>query len=451
MCGIFGIFGTPDAAHLIAIGLRVQQHRGQDACGITVFEEGDDFHTIRKLGLVNFAGEEFGQLTGTSGVGHVRYPTSGKKKRSMWRVQPFFKKTMFGGLAIAHNGNFPNADALREEVLQKGATLQTSVDTEILFPLMTMSTGVTLEERLVNGLKRVRGAYSLVILTEQSLIGIRDPFGFRPMVLGERSGAFILASETCAIEKVGAHFIRDILPGEMVVITKEGIESTFPFSKQPTRHCIFEVGVYFSAPQSVVDGLSTYSVRKKVGMRLAQESLVSADVIVPIPDSGIPAALGFSQESGIPFEMGVIRDRYFQGRTFILPTEDSRQSGVKEKHLPNRAVLEGRRVILVDDSLVRGNTLKRIVQMVRESKALDVHVRIASPPVTHPCVYGIDTPSKEGLLASRMSVEEMRVFLGADSLAFVSLEGLHEAVGGEDSPACTRFCNACFTGNYPER
>lgn len=449
MCGIFGIFGTPDAAHLIAIGLRVQQHRGQDACGITVFEEGDDFHTIRKLGLVNFTEEEFGQLSGTFGVGHVRYPTSGKKKRSMWRVQPFFKKTMFGGLAIAHNGNFPNADELREEVLRKGATLQTSVDTEILFPLMTMSAGDTLKERLINGLKRVRGAYSLVILTEQSLIGIRDPFGFRPLVLGERGGAFVLASETCALEKVGAQFVRDILPGEMVVISKEGIESTFPFHVQPTRHCIFEVGVYFSAPQSVVDGLSTYSVRKKVGIRLAQESLVSADVIVPIPDSGIPAALGYSQESGIPFEMGIVRDRYFQGRTFILPTEASRESGVKEKHLPNRMVLAGKRVVLVDDSIVRGNTLRRIVQMVRESGALEVHLRIASPPVTDPCVYGIDTPSKEGLLASHMSAEEMRVFLDADSLAFVSLSGLHSAV--DESGSSTKFCNACFTGNYPER
>lgn len=449
MCGIFGIFGTPDAARLTADGNRVQQHRGQDGCGITVYEEGNDFHTIRKLGLVNFTEEEFGQLVGTSAVGHVRYPTSGKKKRSMWRVQPFYKKTLFGGLAIAHNGNFPNADELREEVLQKGATLQTSVDTEILFPLITTSTGDTLKERLVNGLKRVRGAYSLVILTEKNLIGIRDPFGFRPLVLGERSGAFILASETCALEKVGARFIRDILSGEMVVIGKEGVESSFPFSKQPIRRCIFE-HVYFSAPQSVFDGLSTYAVRKEIGRQLAKESFISADVIVPIPDSGIPAALGYSQESGIPFELGVVRDRYFQGRTFILPTEASRQNGVKEKHLPNRPVLEGKRVVLVDDSLVRGNTLQGIVQMVRESEALEVHVRIASPPVTHPCVYGIDTPKKEGLLASHMGVEEMRVFLGADSLAFVSLEGLHHAVGGEDSPKCTRFCNTCFTGNDPE-
>lgn len=448
MCGIFGIYGAEDAAHLTTLGLRIQQHRGQESFGVTVFERDEGFHTIRKLGLVRLKDEEFAQLPGASAVGHVRYSTSGKKKRSLWRVQPFFKRTMFGGIAVSHNGNFVNADDLRKEVLEKGATLQTTVDTEVLLPLITMNEGDTLLERLANGLKRVRGSYSLAILTEQGLIGVRDPFGFRPLVLGENSGTFVLASETCALEKVGANFVRDILPGEMVMIGKDGIESSFPFSPQPTRRCIFE-HVYFSSPQSVFDGLNTYGVRKKIGMRLAEESSVSADIVVPIPDSGIPAALGYSQESGIPFEFGIIRDRYYQGRTFILPTDSLRQNGVKEKHLPNKTILQGKRVILIDDSLVRGNTMVDIVRMVRESGASEIHVRIASPPTTHPCVYGIDTPKKEKLLASRMSMEEMRAHLNADSLAFVSLEGLHNAVG-EAKGAPTSFCNACFTGAYPE-
>jgi amidophosphoribosyltransferase len=450
MCGIIGISGTSDAARLTALGLKVLQHRGQESHGITVFGNDEEFHTIRKLGLVELNEDEFLHLSGLSAVGHVRYSTSGAKRHSLWRVQPFFKKTKFGGVAISHNGNFTNADDLREQVLQKGATLQTSVDTEVLFPMISFTFGESFEECLVSALSTVRGSYALVVLTDTKLLGIRDPYGFRPLVLGKLcGGAYVLASETCALEKIGADFIRDIAPGEMVVIENSTlVKSSFPFQKRPARMCIFE-HVYFSAPQSVFDNRSAYVVRKNTGIILAKESSVSADVVVPIPDSGVPAALGYSQESGTPFDLGIIRDRYFQGRTFILSNQISRTNGVNEKHLPNKVVFAGKRVVLVDDSLVRGNTLAGIVKRIRACGALEVHIRIASPPVTHPCLYGIDTPKKEGLLASSFDLEGMRLFLKADSLAFVSLQGLRDAA--EDFSEEGSFCNACFTGNYPER
>lgn len=453
MCGIFGIFGTPDAAHLVATGLLDLQHRGQEFYGIVTNEGGDEhFHSYRDRGLVDFKQSTFERLKGDMAIGHVRYGTSGGN--SSRNAQPFVSDTKYGWVGIAHNGNLIDAEDARKILKQDDAVFQSSSDTEIILHLIIRSKRETFLECVKDALRQVRGAYSLLILTEDGqIIGARDRFGFRPLSLGDFHGCPVITSETCALPD-GATFTRDIKPGEIVIISKEGIESTSLFTDtflpRPVRHCIFEQ-IYFSRPDSEIDGLRVSRSRARIGRRLAIEAPALADIVVPVPDSGIPAAEGYSEESGLSLRHGIIRNRdYKGGRTFIQPTDALRKDGVRKKHSPNRAVLEGKRVVLVDDSIVRGNTLKTIVQMVRESGALEVHLRIASPPVTNPCVYGIDTPSKEGLLASRMSVEEMKVFLGADSLAFVSLVGLHKAVGDEDSPRCTRFCNACFTGNYPE-
>jgi len=448
-CGVFGIFGHADAGALAVLGLHALQHRGQESVGIVTYD-GTQFIAERHLGLV---GDTFGKnsihaqkLKGMNALGHVRYSTTGGT--TVRNVQPMFADLAGGGIAIAHNGNLTNAVALREELVHEGAIFQSTSDTETIIHLMARSSYRPVVDKLIDALKQVQGAYSLVALTSKKLIGVRDPWGVRPLVLGELDGAPILASETCALDIIGATFVRDIEPGEMIVITRDGTESYHPFAPQPERFCIFEY-IYFARPDSVVEGRNVYEVRKRIGEELAREAPVQADMIIPVPDSGVPAALGFANASGVPFEIGIIRNHYV-GRTFIEPSDRIRHLGVRLKHNPNRAQLQGKRVVLVDDSIVRGTTSKKIVQMVRDAGAKEVHFRIASPPTTHSCFYGVDTPNRQDLLAHRMSVEEMRQFINADSLAFISMDGLYRAMGdsGRDK-AKPQFCDACFSGDYP--
>jgi amidophosphoribosyltransferase len=353
-----------------------------------------------------------------------------------------------GGLALAHNGNLTNARQLRRQLVAEGAIFQSTSDTETIIHLAARSHYEPIVEKLIDALKRVEGAYSLVALTSKKLIGVRDPYGVRPLVLGRLDNAYILASETCALDIIGAEFVRDVAAGEMVVITKEGIESLKPFAPKPKRFCIFEY-VYFARPDSSVEGNNVYDVRKRIGAELAHEAPAAADMVIPVPDSGVPAALGFAEASGIPFELGIIRNHYV-GRTFIEPSDRIRHLGVKLKHNANRAKLKGKRIVLVDDSIVRGTTSKKIVEMVRDAGATEVHFRIASPPTTHSCFYGVDTPNKEDLLAHRMNLAGMRAFIQADSLAFISMDGLYRAVGeAKRLNAAPQFCDACFSGEYP--
>jgi amidophosphoribosyltransferase len=448
-CGVFGVFGHPDAGALTVLGLHALQHRGQEAAGIVTYD-GTQFIAERHPGLV---GDIFGKnsphaekLKGGNAVGHVRYSTTGG---SMARnIQPMFADLAGGGIAIAHNGNLTNARTIRSELVREGAIFQSTSDTEAIIHLVARSSFGPIVDRLIDALKQVEGAYSLVALTSKKLIGVRDPWGVRPLVLGDLNGAPILTSESCALDIIGAKFVRDVKPGEMVVIDRDGIKSYFPFSPQPKRFCIFEY-VYFARPDSTVEGRNVYEARKQIGAELAKESPAIADMVIPVPDSGVPAALGFASQSGLPFELGIIRNHYV-GRTFIEPTDAVRHMGVRLKHNPNRAKLQGKRVILVDDSIVRGTTSKKIVQMVRDAGATEVHFRIASPPTTDSCFYGVDTPNKEDLLAHRMNVEEMRAYINADSLAFVSMDGLYRAMGEQKRNAQKpQFCDACFSGDYP--
>ena len=448
-CGVFGIYGHEDAGALTVLGLHALQHRGQEAAGIVTFD-GSQFIAERHAGLV---GDIFGKnnnhaakLKGSFALGHNRYSTTGGSV--VRNIQPMFADLVGGGIAIAHNGNLTNARALREELVREGAIFQSTSDTEVIIHLTARSAYGPIVDRLIDALKRVEGAYSLVALTSKKLIGVRDPFGVRPLVLGELDGAPILASETCALDIIGAKFVRDVQPGEMVVATADGIESYRPFAPKPHRFCVFEY-IYFARPDSTVEGRNVYDARKNIGEELAHESPTDADMVIPVPDSGVPAALGYSQASGIPFELGIIRNHYV-GRTFIEPSDRIRHLGVRLKHNPNRAKLKGKRVVLVDDSIVRGTTSKKIVEMVRDAGATEVHFRIASPPTTHSCFYGVDTPNKEDLLAHRMSVEEMRRFINADSLAFISMDGLYRAMGAaKRNVKAPRFCDACFSGDYP--
>ncbi len=448
-CGVFGIFGHEDAGALTTLGLHALQHRGQEAAGIVTYHEGQ-FIAERHAGLV---GDIFGRssghaanLKGNYALGHNRYPTTGGSV--IRNIQPLFADLAGGGLALAHNGNLTNATLLREELVAQGAIFQSTSDTETIIHLVARSKARQLVDKLVDALNQVVGAYSLVALTAKKLIGVRDPWGVRPLVLGRLDDAYIFASETCALDIIGADFVRDVLPGEMVVVNNDGIESYFPFVKRPSRFCIFEY-VYFSRPDSVQIGRNVYDVRKSIGAELAREAPADADVIVAVPDSGVPAALGFAQESGIPFELGIIRNHYV-GRTFIEPTDRIRHMGVRLKHNPNRAMLAGKRVVLVDDSIVRGTTSKKIVEMVRDAGAREVHFRIACPPYKHSCFYGVDTPNTEDLLAHRMSIEQMREFTKADSLAFLSMDGLYRAVGEKGrNKQMPQFCDACLSGEYP--
>jgi amidophosphoribosyltransferase len=447
-CGVYGIYGQAGhAAPLIALGLHALQHRGQEAAGIITYDGA--FHAHHAMGLVgdNFSSEAtIGRLKGPLGIGHVRYSTTGDPV--MRNVQPLFADLAFGGFGLAHNGNLTNAAMLRKQLVSRGAIFQSTTDTEVILHLIATSRGGSAVDRLVEALRQVEGAYSLVCLTEKTVIGVRDPLGIRPLVLGKLGDSHVLASETCALDIIGADFVRDVQPGEMVVLDESGIHSLRPFQATQSRFCIFEY-VYFARPDSLMDGHSVYNVRKNIGRELARESHIDADLIIPVPDSGVPAAIGYAEECGVPFDLGIIRNHYV-GRTFIEPTDQIRHLGVRLKHNANRHFIEGKRVVLVDDSIVRGTTSVKIVEMVRAAGAKEVHMRISSPPTSHSCFYGIDTPEREKLLAHRYSVEEMAKYIGADSLAFISIDGLYRAVGepGRD-PKAVRYCDACFTGDYP--
>jgi len=447
-CGVFGIFGHPDAAAITALGLHALQHRGQEAAGIVSFD-GKRFHSERRLGLV---GDTFSKrdvidrLPGNVSIGHVRYSTTGET--ILRNVQPLFAELDGGGFAVCHNGNLTNALTMRRQLVRDGAMMQSTSDTEVILHLVARARRNRFVDRFIEGLRQLEGAYAFVGMTNKKLVGARDPLGIRPLVIGKLDGCPILASETCALDIIGAEYVRDVEPGEVVIFDDEGAQSHKPFPPQPARPCIFEY-IYFARPDSIVGGRHVYNVRKAMGAELARESGTAADVVVPVPDSGVPAALGFSQESGIPYELGIIRNHYV-GRTFIQPTQAIRDQGVRMKHSANRAVVSGKRIVLVDDSIVRGTTSRKIVQMMRDAGAREVHFRISSPPIKHPDYYGIDTPDAEKLLAATHDLESMRQFIGADSLAFLSVDGIYRAMGlpGRDN-ARPQFTDHCFTGDYP--
>lgn len=447
-CGVFGIYGTSDAATNTALGLHALQHRGQEAAGIVTFCSGR-FYSHKALGHV---GDNFNSkavmdvLPGDCAIGHVRYSTAGDKQDR--NIQPVFAEFSFGGMAIAHNGNLTNAATLRKQLINRGAIFQSTMDTEIFIHLIAMSQCSRVSERVMDAVRQIEGAYSVVCLTGKKLIGLRDPLGVRPLVIGKLGDAFIFASETCALDIIGAEYVRDVEPGELVIVDQDGLKSSYPFEKKSQRFCIFEY-VYFARPDSVVDGKHVYQVRKNIGRELAKEGGVEADIVVPVPDSGVPSALGYAEESGLPFELGIIRNHYV-GRTFIEPTDQVRHLGVKLKHNANEGVLKGKRVILVDDSIVRGTTSKKIVTMVRDAGAKEVHMRIASPPTVHSCFYGVDTPSRDKLIAANHSVAEIADIIGVDSLEFLSIDGLYRAVDEDGrNQQAPQYCDACFSGDYP--
>ncbi|CAI3951961.1 Glutamine phosphoribosylpyrophosphate amidotransferase (PurF) (PDB:1ECB) [Commensalibacter communis] len=453
-CGVVGIWTTQDAASLTALGLHALQHRGQEASGIVTYD-GNQFHTHRGLGLV---GEVFddprviASLPGGMGIGHNRYATTGETQ--LRNVQPLYGDFEFGGFAVAHNGNLTNAQLLKQSLVRRGCLFQSSTDSEVFIHLIAISLYSNVIDRFIDAIKQVQGAYSLVALSKDMLIAARDPLGVRPLILGklpyiQDENSWVVASETCALSSMGADFVRDIEPGEVIIIDHDGVRSIHPFADNTSsRFCIFEY-VYFARPDSVIENKSVYMARKKIGAELAKESHVEADVVVPVPDSGVPAAIGYAEASNIPFELGIIRSHYI-GRTFIEPTDQIRNLGVKLKHATNRAVINGKRVILIDDSIVRGTTSKKIVEMVRAAGAIEVHLRIASPPTQHSCFYGIDTPAEEKLLAHTHSIDEMCKLIGADSLGFVSADGLYRALQEDKrNNQNPQYCDACFTGDYP--
>jgi amidophosphoribosyltransferase len=443
-CGIFGVYQHPEAAKLTYLGLYALQHRGQESSGI-VSSDGVTLHAEVGMGLVAdvFSERRLARLPGTMAIGHNRYSTAGSSL--LRNAQPMVISYAGGSLALAHNGNLVNADEIRKELEQEGAIFRSSTDTEVIVHLIARSSKTRLADQVVDALHRVRGAYSLLLMTEKEMIGVRDSFGFRPLVLGRlHDETYILSSETCALDLIEAEYVREIAPGEMVVIRDGQVEFFQPFPPTRQAMCIFEY-IYFARPDSIVFGKNVYPIRKALGKQLAREAYVEADVVVPVPDSGVPAALGFAEEAHIPFEMGLIRNHYV-GRTFIEPQQAIRDFGAKIKLNPVKHFLQGKRVIVVDDSIVRGTTGQKIVTMLKNAGAKEVHVRISSPPSISPCFYGIDTPSKRELIAAHQSIEEIRAFLGADSLAYLSLKGLLQTV----SPDGSRFCTACFTGEYPE-
>ncbi len=447
-CGVFGIFGHPDAAAITALGLHALQHRGQEAAGIVSFD-GKRFHSERRLGLVGdtFSGREvIDRLPGNAAVGHVRYSTTGET--ILRNVQPLFAELNAGGFAIGHNGNLTNGLTLRRQLVREGAMMQSTTDTEVILHLVARSHRNRFVDRFVEGLRLLEGSYAFVGLTNKKLVGARDPLGIRPLVLGKLDGCPILASETCALDIIGAQYVRDVENGEVLVFDDDGAHSHKPFPAIPPRPCIFEY-IYFSRPDSIIGGRSVYDVRKTCGAELAREAPAAADVVIPVPDSGVPAAIGYAQASGIPYELGIIRNHYV-GRTFIEPTQQIRALGVRLKHSANRAVVNGKRIVLIDNSIVRGTTSVKIVCMMRDAGAREVHFRIASPPITHPDYYGIDTPERDKLLAATHDLEGMREFIGADSLAFLSVDGIYRAMGGTArNPERPQFTDHCFTGEYP--
>jgi amidophosphoribosyltransferase len=458
-CGVFAVFGAPEASVLAALGLHALQHRGQEGCGIATFD-GDRFHTERHLGLVgdhfsDSSGDLRERLPGYLAIGHTRYGTQGG--RLLRNVQPLFADLACGGAAIAHNGNLTNARHLREQLVAEGAIFQSTSDSEVFLQLMARASRAKVEDRFVAALAQVEGAYALVCLTNDLILAARDPIGIRPLVLGMLGEDIpVLASETCALASVGARFVREVEAGELLVVSRGAngrphISSRFPFPKQPPRPCLFEY-VYFCRPDSIVGGKSVYEVRKQMGRRLAEETAVGADVIVPVPDSGVAAALGYAERSGVTYDLGIIRSHYV-GRTFIQPTQTARASGVSMKHSANRAVIEGKRVVLVDDSIVRGTTSKQIVQMMRDAGAREVHFRSASPQILYGDYYGIDMPDVSDLLAAkhRGDVDSMARWLSADSLGFLSVAGVYAAMGLTRDANRPQFSDHCFTGDYPTR
>jgi amidophosphoribosyltransferase len=441
-CGVFGIFGHPEAANMTYLGLYALQHRGQESAGIAA-SDGTHVRISRAMGYVadTFDGPTLAHLTGTSAIGHVRYSTAGESK--LTNAQPILIDCAHGQIALCHNGNLVNARELRDELVKRGSIFQSNSDTEVILHLYARSRAREVEDAVVESVAQVQGAFSLAMLTADRLVAVRDPHGFRPLALGRLGDAVVISSETCAMDLIGATYERDIEPGEVLVVSSEGIRSIKPFPPAPLAHCIFE-HVYFARPDSYVFGRSVNEVRTELGRVLAREQPVDADVVVPVPDSGVCAAVGFAEQSGIPLRMGLIRNHYV-GRTFIQPQQSIRHFGVKVKLNPVRSILDGRRVILVDDSIVRGTTSRKIVKMVRAAGARQVHVRISCPPTISPCFYGVDTPIKSELIAATHTLEEIRAFLEADSVAYLTLEGLLSAVGSERGS----YCSSCYTGQYP--
>ncbi|PLX84767.1 MAG: amidophosphoribosyltransferase [Desulfuromonas sp.] len=445
-CGVFGIFGHPEAANLSYLGLYALQHRGQESCGI-VASDGVRLRAHKGMGIVADVFKRdsiFESLPGKSAIGHVRYSTAGGNDFN--NCQPIMVDYQRGSIAVAHNGNLVNAREVRNELEHRGSIFSTVADTEVLIHLLARAESDSLSARIAEALQRVKGAYSLVFLTETRMVAVRDPNGFRPLVLGKLDGAYIVASETCALDLIEAEFIREIEPGEMVVVNKRGLKSYRPFQEVRPTPCIFE-HIYFARPDSIIFGKQVYGVRKDFGRMLAREHPVDADVVIPIPDSGVPAAIGYAEESGIPFQLGLIRNHYV-GRTFIEPQQSIRHFGVKIKLNPVREVIQGKRVVVIDDSIVRGTTARKIIKMIRNAGAKEVHVRISSPPTSYPCFYGIDTPTRKELISSSHSIEEINRYVTSDSLGYLSLKGMGDAAGasaGSDKV----FCDACFSGKYP--
>ena len=449
-CGVFGVFGHPDSAQLTVLGLHALQHRGQEAVGIVTFD-GTRFQSEKRLGLVgdNFTKQPIiEKLSGISAIGHVRYSTRGET--ILRNVQPLYADLDTGGFSVGHNGNLTNTLLLREKLVSSGAIFQSTSDTEVILHLVAKSKKIKFIDKFIDALGYLEGAYSLVALTNKKLIGARDPLGIRPLVLGKLDKSYILASETCALDIIGAEFIREVENGEVIVITDDGIESHYPFPKQSPRPCIFEY-IYFAMPHSVIGGMSVYEIRKQLGFELSKEDDVKAEIVVPVPDSGVPAALGYSEGSKINFDYGLIRNHYV-GRTYIEPTQNIRQFGVRLKHSANVQMVRNKRVVLIDDSLVRGTTSVKIVRMLFDSGAKEVHLRIASPPIKYSDYYGIDTPEKDSLLAAKHSIDEMRDYIGCTSLKFLSIEGLYRALGqSERNSEIPQFTDHCFTGDYPTK
>ena len=447
-CGVFGIYNNKDAAALTALGLHALQHRGQEGCGIVTFD-GNKFYTERRLGLVgdNFTkGKVLKNLPGNCGIGHNRYSTAGNNL--IVNVQPFFAQLHAGGFSIAHNGNLSNAMHIRNKLVEEGSIFQTTSDTETIVQLIAKSKRPKIIDKIVDAIFKIQGGYALVILTDKKLIGIRDPYGIRPLVIGKLNNSYILASETCALDIIGAKFFREVENGEVVVISENGIESLKPFPKMKERPCIFEY-IYFSRPDSIIKNVSVYEYRKKMGSNLAKESSLNADLIIPVPDSGVPAAIGYAEEREKNIELGIIRNHYV-GRTFIEPTQQIRSLGVKLKHSINKTLIKNKSLVLIDDSLVRGTTSVKIIKMLYEAGAKEVHMKIASPPIKYPDYYGVDTPNKKELLASNFDLEGMRKFTNATTIQFLSIDGLYKSMGfNKRNSSYPQFTDHCFTGDYP--
>ncbi|MGZ3417612.1 MAG: amidophosphoribosyltransferase [Polyangiales bacterium] len=447
-CGVFGIYDHPEAANLAYLGLHALQHRGQESAGIVTAENGQLF-VHRGMGLVQeiFSPEALKKLPGANAIGHVRYSTAGGSHAR--NAQPIAVDTAHGSMAIGHNGNLTNAEELRGTLEARGSIFTSSSDTEVIVHLVALSRAAGIVDKVVDALTQVRGAYSLVVLTPDSLIAVRDPMGVRPLVLGRVNNAHVVASEPCAFELIGAEYVRDLEPGEMLIINDQGLRSISPLPKQQRHLCVFEY-IYFARPDSKIEGRSVYRTRKNLGMRLAKEHPIEADLVIPVPDSGVPSAIGYAEASGIPYDMGLVRSHYV-GRTFIEPSQSIRHFGVKLKLSPVAEVLKGKRVVVCDDSIVRGTTSRKIVKMIRDAGAKEVHMRISSPPTQWPCFYGIDTPSRRELIASSHSTQEISRYITADSVGYMSIEAMLEAVRGEAPGDISRsgLCHACFSGDYP--